>query len=1632
MHNQRIFTQLQALAGPPFPTDVSAVQGRAASNPEQGRPQPQGGPLRHLPGSPGQFSVPQVRFPLQRLTPSTEVLEHVHPGSTSRGDFHSSPAAHNAMETCNSGPPSRYVALPSRGLPGPFSYRPLPPPYQMIPLTERVGSFNGNVPKGKKNPKKKSSDDARVVFNTSNGQRHASHGADPKQPVIPHDMQLPLYFRSPVAVSPVQQSRPSSGAVPDPGNHHQSNLPPGQHLGSGQELHQPYHRQSPMQPATDGRSRAVSNPYAPPAHELQGPTQDPQFTLPTPSVPTNVQHQGPTAKGQLFEEHAGYVSTRARPHISQPLHPNSFGHHLSDSRMGGQDRQNPNTQFERPALAPLSNAGQPPFPGTTRRAVANEPPRCPVQEGCTIWIGGFPSELDKAAVIHLLSPCRGVLDVSQPKVSSPQRTQIRRSYVFAEYVTPVSNIVCNTDLDDHSFQSPVDAAEALERLPLTQFADMPEGAFLSTNYPRPKQNLSSGQYHYGGDVYSKRPVSNVSPTKLRKGEDSNRVEKSKSEHGRKQSKGSFQGKKQSISSSEGKKGRYSKNIIAMDAGQKEPGLQPEEAVAVPDLPYQTASTAHVSRSCTERQEESKPINQDAAVVQPDISVEAHANQVLQITGDGAQEIALAPNDKPHQAPSSRYIEGRAKAPKKKSKGSNKLPVPENKGSEPPTVQPVHENSMPTAWTKLSANDAGRSLKNNNDPEDDGGNPGGSKIEASKVVAPAITSESTLTLRKDLETPDQSFLDRNPTEDHAEMPKASVANVTKPSSAKADSSEVPEIAPALEEPIVSAVSLEQPKEPISQVMTRDGSSSTQGSTDTASFILSSTAPPSSSQTERSNSITQETRSPTIEAAFSLSEAVPYPGFSEPGGTVMQLKSEPFVRLALSKTGKGTERVQEELQKPTHGVSGGLRLGLIEENPEQNPSTLLIHPSPSNSDRALLKSPVRKRAPSIPPRSSSLAAPSTPIKTHQKKKPRNFKPANEVPSGASEDHVTSPSKVTGLAVEDTDLDSSVQTMGSTKPNFPVLTIDPAARTLSTEKVRDLPQPETPFLMDNGVRVAPPKLSRQTEMEASTADRYYAQKNHYQIFHLGNAMHFSAIFNTFDYSDPTSTHSSETSTPGQAPTKKQDNDLETTLREAGFRSLSGTSPFTIRDPDLAFLETIIEHGNPPEKRSNRDGQVVSFVDNKGRISPGMSLDAWTKQHEMIEVVKKATAVKRLLAGSPAGTKVESLRQQLSQFAPRFSSDAQEQQNARAKAQQILWVKALLDTVPQPDSSISEKEKWSRNASLFLEEHASEPSPFAQSRKPTANSPSKLSRGTPLRKQQQERRHPELINKPGALILARKFGADEDAFQTANTEMSNHLTSGQSTDSEPSPSTLGCRTPSKERSTPSVALVPPAALNQVSNPIDIFVGMRQDRRCWIDDRHPLSTPQEEERVTNPDSELKPSGEESDMCRVAEVKNVEPGPGKEMENEVQKKPCEDEQSENKGKELVSEGEKPDQSVPAKSGETKDATPSESKENAPKNAEDLTPQKQTSHPLELSFSSFDGSFKTSDEGSTEEAQHDHPRSGQNLLKQSGYNAVAGRGPDVKRVVKMEGSKDPWALPRGEKPWGNGGEGRGEKKKRQRQ
>ena len=1172
---------------------------------------------------------------------------------------------------------------------------------------------------------------------------------------------------------------------------------------------------------------------------------------------------------------------------------------------------------------------------------------------------------------------------------------------------------------------------------------MPEGTFLITEYAKAsKVYLSPTDYLGGTDGASKQPVSSISPTKPHKDQDTNHAGKSKTEHGRKLSKEYAQERNQPASSSNGKLENLSECVL--NADKKDSNLQPNKAIKSADPDGKEENTAHNRQSVTDGPGQIYP-NDCLGAVQSDVGVEVHTTQVSGSVDDGAQVASSTTCAKlkvqARSSMSSRHPEGRSKTSKKKSKGSNKLSAHEKRDLESPTVNIASGNIKPRDRAKFSVNGTPQSVESAG-PTVGNGDRAKNEIELGRAIASIVPVEPTST-PKDLENADQTFLGREATEDDCGEPKSSVANV---GDGKDDNMNVSETA-------LSSFPFEQSEALTSHEMRRYSSNSTQGSIDTTWSLLSYPGPPASSQTERSSSISQCV-SPTTQAACPSMETNPLQDVLESGrlsdkleGSILSSGASQSGSAEISKStceeygqpqevklesetsiqnlAPGETSAQKDPEYPTslssfemekgaktaeelpNTTQRDVEAGLIEENPEQASSRSSKQPPPSKADRSFTKSPARKRALSIPPRSSSLASPSTPIKTHRKKKPRNLTPVTEA----------SPTNNTDLPA-DCMTDLNLQTTGSRKLNSPVLSIDPASPNLTTDKLRDLPKPETPFLMDDGVRVNPPKISRQL-VEASTADRYYAQKNDYQVFYWSSDTQTNARFYNFDPSDSASTHPSEINAPDSVSPNRQD--LETTLREAGYRSLSSTSPFTIRDPELAFFEILDEQGKQINNRTNKDGPVLTWLDEKGKVGHLMSLDAWTKQHEMIEVVKKATAAKKLLADSPPPfwARIESLRQKLSWFITHNTSDINSRYTTNPKAQRAVKARALLKRIPQRDASISEMQKWSRRASLFMEENASDPTSTDLETWESTTS-------TSLRRRQQEQRHPVLINEPELQTLAHKLERDDVAFETAVIDIKDSRTSGQITEDEPSPSTYGRRTPSEEGLTSSEALIPPTAITQVTQ-LEEPVEVGKDRRRQANDRRWSNNSTMGEHMINSDPEHESFGAESEMRGLIQVKDVDSErESKEIEDKPQQDIHADKPCRSKGKELGSEEMKEDQRLTAESDDSMDHISAELNQKVIEESQGSAQRKQNPQQPQILFSSFESNHTANNKSTSDEIQQ---RSAHSPLKRSAYNAVAGRGIDGRLGGNQEASKDPWALPQGEKPWGCGGEGRGKRNRR---
>ncbi len=341
---------------------VSVNAPRATSNPD--RHLSQFGPdhTRQIPPPDVQFTGPVSQLPLPRFTGATELLEHIVPGATSRGDFHSDPLA-----TLGRPYPDTIIAIPSRGIPGPYGYVTGRP----IPLDDRLRNFSGNVPRGKKNPIKRSSDDARTQHDAETGHRSTQNREAPRQyPDLPPN-NTQLHLTRSVNMSQVNN-------VSYPGHHWHGNE----------------HRAHRYPPRIEQMGTRNLAPGPHPQSATSGDAREGIEVLPA----------------------ANFGRTRGETNNAQYTYwaPNRES-----------DRQ-------RSVLANMSNTGQSQLqhPPVARQRVGQGEF---LENGDRIWIGGIPLDFTKDMLMELLEPCRGLRFITNPR--SPQSGKsayIFASYVILE------------------------------------------------------------------------------------------------------------------------------------------------------------------------------------------------------------------------------------------------------------------------------------------------------------------------------------------------------------------------------------------------------------------------------------------------------------------------------------------------------------------------------------------------------------------------------------------------------------------------------------------------------------------------------------------------------------------------------------------------------------------------------------------------------------------------------------------------------------------------------------------------------------------------------------------------------------------------------------------------------------------------------------------------------------------------------------------------------------------------------------------------------------------------------------------------------------------------------------------------
>ena len=363
------------------------------------------------------------------LGPPNEVLERIHPGSTSRGDFHSDPMTVTWQDRTKLS--TNLYAIPSKGRPGPYKYT-------FVPLSARKREPQPpTLGRGVRNPPKRSSDDIRLQMSISASDRHPSGFEqsnwvpafpDPMPPVsaqetanFPH---APVLTRSiehiPQPVSESSQgvftvSRGQSNA--ELIGQHRSGTAHGPRTFANNQMEPPMYYQQGLQP-----QRFVSNPFEGTDPSFPADAEPPRVIAPGSSFadenraaqllqPADATHMPPLQLQSNFG-----------PPSSQPLGGN---YHQEADRMqseqAGTSRE-PLAHMTNSAVSGSEKQGRPRSKSFNSLHTSND---------CQLFIRGFPPHFKPPDVAMMLQPCRGLISFSPPR-STRRIAHPEVLYVFAK------------------------------------------------------------------------------------------------------------------------------------------------------------------------------------------------------------------------------------------------------------------------------------------------------------------------------------------------------------------------------------------------------------------------------------------------------------------------------------------------------------------------------------------------------------------------------------------------------------------------------------------------------------------------------------------------------------------------------------------------------------------------------------------------------------------------------------------------------------------------------------------------------------------------------------------------------------------------------------------------------------------------------------------------------------------------------------------------------------------------------------------------------------------------------------------------------------------------------------------------
>lgn len=661
-------------------------------------------------------------YPSNQGTRAFSGLERVQHDSRSqnntprRGDFHSDPPDRGVGGTGIAYNPGvgGFTVMPPPAHPGPLGFGYQHQPYQIgrASLVSRQVAVEGNYPRGRKNPAKKTSDDVRRESNTSTSGRSAfSRGPSGNW----QQVRSPDTFRSYSGpqVQPFSPN-PQSGSNWPPQNENSNGTPNlqagaqqlrsgGQYYGQGLFIHNAY----PFMPETAiGPGRYITNPYG---------------SMLEPAI------------GQ--SEHAHNVSSStSQPYVQNEIvvDPHAFGNRLPGFQLHTISQTNPELDSQRTALASIPNAGQ----DGARRSPEKHGL---VTEDCKIWIGGLPKNVTHDALIAFLQQCPGFISTTTPmtKTNNPDV-----SFCFVESVVLVANppplVVTDTEL---RFQNSSAAEEALTFLPQSQLPRdwMPNGRGLSVGRPKIKDSSPPHSRHPRHSSTQNSPMRsrNAGNTVIQP----ERAYSQGPSHSRRKSGGSQQHRKLSVT-----RGNdfnilaelVDPAIISSRRQLEGPASEPDH-FAKTDHFSQGGSATELGGSNTEEQSPG-PTNSIVSVQRSDIAADTAPSHIPEAANspsalDGSPEAATSSNN---YSPN--------KQNKSKANSSKKLSISENKKGEPSRDVHHPEQNLPLAGGKITTrNNHGQNVKAKDRKIDSKTNPAkGSSSTTSPVtgtISPSIEGES---------------------------------------------------------------------------------------------------------------------------------------------------------------------------------------------------------------------------------------------------------------------------------------------------------------------------------------------------------------------------------------------------------------------------------------------------------------------------------------------------------------------------------------------------------------------------------------------------------------------------------------------------------------------------------------------------------------------------------------------------------------------------------------------------------------------------------------------------------------------------------------------------------------------------